>query len=145
MKKISFDVEKVRPIITKSSKGDQPKWFYKNQWYKRDSLGYEGLSEVVISRLLDRKNINNILKYYPINILYDGKERAGCYSENFLDEKEELITLERFHLSYTGIGLGEKLEQIKTTEERIKYTVDFIEKNTGLTYFHEWMTSIIYL
>ena len=143
MENIIFDVEKNKPIITKSSKGDQPKWLYEGKWYKMDSLGYEGLSEIIISRLLLSIDASNILEYSPVNIIYNGEERSGCYSNNFLKENEELITLERLHLSYQGLGLSEKIESLKTTEDRIKYTVDFVENITGLNTFHKWLTSII--
>ena len=34
-----------------SSKGNQLKWENEDTWYKADYMGYEGLSEYVISRL----------------------------------------------------------------------------------------------
>ena len=34
-----------------TSKGDQPKWQRKGKWYRADYMGYEALSEVLISRL----------------------------------------------------------------------------------------------
>ncbi len=33
-----------------SSKGNQSKWFSDGNWYKADGLGYEALSEVLVSR-----------------------------------------------------------------------------------------------
>ena len=35
-----------------SSKGNQNKWCKNGKWYKVDGLGYEALSEVVVSHLL---------------------------------------------------------------------------------------------
>ena len=34
-----------------TSKGDQPKWKQSGNWYKADHMGYEALSEIIVSRL----------------------------------------------------------------------------------------------
>lgn len=44
-------------IAETSSKGNQEKWKNGGRWYKLDQFGYEGLSETVISRLLEHSNI----------------------------------------------------------------------------------------
>ena len=46
-------------IAETSSKGNQEKWFNpdENKWYKLDRFGYEALSESLISRLLEKSNI----------------------------------------------------------------------------------------
>ena len=33
-----------------TSKGDQPKWKQSGNWYKADHMGYEALSEIIVSR-----------------------------------------------------------------------------------------------
>ena len=38
-----------------TSKGDQLKWKIGNIWYKSDYMGYEGLSETLVSHLLQKK------------------------------------------------------------------------------------------
>ena len=43
-------------------------------------MGYEGLCEVVISKLLEKSNIENYVPYFPVRITFDGKEMNGCYS-----------------------------------------------------------------
>lgn len=37
-----------------TSKGDQLKWKIGNIWYKSDYMGYEGLSETLVSHLLQK-------------------------------------------------------------------------------------------
>ncbi|MCH5184564.1 MAG: hypothetical protein J1F64_00420 [Oscillospiraceae bacterium] len=46
-------------ITETSSKGNQEKWFDAdtNKWYKLDQFGYEALSETLISKLLEKSNI----------------------------------------------------------------------------------------
>ncbi len=41
-----------------SSKGNQNKWCENGKWYKVDGLGYEALSEVVVSHLLKKSTEN---------------------------------------------------------------------------------------
>ena len=41
----------------KSSKGNQFKWYKNGYWYKADQNGYEGLSEYVVSKLLEKSNL----------------------------------------------------------------------------------------
>ena len=42
-----------------TSKGILPKWCINNFWYKLDMLGYESLSEYVVSQMLINSNIKN--------------------------------------------------------------------------------------
>ena len=39
------------PINNHTSKGNQPKWHIGDNWYKADHMGYEALSEYVVSYL----------------------------------------------------------------------------------------------
>ena len=80
-----------------SSKGNQLKWLVRNNWYKADHMGYEGLCEVVVSKLLEKSNIENFVAYSPVRIAFDNREMNGCYSKNFRNKNESMVTLE--HLS----------------------------------------------
>ena len=40
-----------------TSKGDQLKWKIDDRWYKADYMGYEGLVEYVVSRLLEKSSL----------------------------------------------------------------------------------------
>ena len=51
MERIDLDAVIREPDQGYTSKGDQPKWQWKGKWYKADYMGYEALSEVLISRL----------------------------------------------------------------------------------------------
>ena len=66
-------------VITEghSSKGNQPKWFLDQKWYKADHMGYEGLAEVLVSRLLCQSNAIDYIRYEPALITYDGKTVAA--------------------------------------------------------------------
>lgn len=76
-----------------SPKGNQAKFYdsITDGWYKADYLGYEGLSEYVVSELLKRSEIKNPCFQF---VLYDicsfkigNKQLTGCYSRNFIDNR----------------------------------------------------------
>lgn len=128
---------------TTSSKGNQRKWSLDGWWYKADSLGYEGLAEVVVSRILSHSNLEGITEYEPGMILYNGKRYRGCRSRNFIRESERLITLERLHRIYTGAGLAGKLAKIRDVGERVEYATAFVKKTAHLELFGAYLTKIL--
>lgn len=142
MKIINVDDQLKIENLNHSSKGDQPKWLIKNQYYKADHMGYESLSEYLVSELLKRSNITNFVEYTPVTIKYNGKELIGCESKNFLKKGEELFTFERLHRAYTGKELYKTVWQMNDVKDRIVYTIDFIEKVTDLKNVGEYLTAI---
>lgn len=118
-----------------TSKGDQPKWQVGKTWYKADHMGYEALAEVVVSRMLEKSNLSNFVRYEPVRIELQDRTLPGCASENFRRKNETLIPLERLHRAYTGRGLSEAIGKLSGPEESIRYTVDFVERVTGLADF----------
>lgn len=142
MKIITVDDRMKIENLNHSSKGDQPKWLIKNQYYKADHMGYESLSEYLVSELLKSSNITNFVEYTPVTIKYNGKELIGCESKNFLKKGEELFTFERLHRAYTGKELYKTVWQMNDVKDRIVYTIDFIEKVTDLKNVGEYLTAI---
>lgn len=142
MKIITVDDQMKIENLNHSSKGDQPKWLIKNQYYKADHMGYESLSEYLVSELLKNSNITNFVEYTPVTIKYNGKELIGCESKNFLKKGEELFTFERLHRAYTGKELYKTVWQMNDVKDRIVYTIDFIEKVTDLKNVGEYLTAI---
>lgn len=126
-----------------SSKGNQMKWQDDSTWYKADYMGYEGLSETVVSRLLQFSNMDNYVIYEPVRIVYEEKEMAGCKSTNFLGEREELITLEKLFRQHTGMSLAKELAYFSDIKKRIAYTVDHVENYTGLADFGVYLTKML--
>ena len=133
------------PIQGHTSKGDQPKWQLDGKWYKADHMGYEALAEVLISQLLKQSNVPDFVEYKPVLIQYQGKEIPGCVSKNFRRKDEMLVPFERLHRAYKGQGLAAALGRINEPQERIRYTVDFIEQTTGLTGVGEYLTFLLEL
>lgn len=143
MEKIQLSENEIIESANHSSKGNQPKWFVDGIWYKADHMGYEGLAEVVVSNLLEKTNITNFVKYYPIKIEYGYHNRNGCYSRNFLKKEYELVPLERLHRLYRNVGLAKKLQEFDDVKTRIQYTVDFVECVTNINDFGKYLTAML--
>lgn len=126
-----------------SSKGNQLKWKQDNWWYKVDAFGYESLSEVMTSKLLQKSNLSEFVIYEPVQILYEGNLKRGCCSRNFKKENYELISLEHLCRNATGFGLAKTLSRIADIKERILYTIEMVNTVTGLTDFDMYLLKIL--
>ena len=65
MERINLD-SVIRVPANHTSKGDQPKWEVNGKWYKADHLGYESLSEVLVSRLLEQEKARKEVRYVKV-------------------------------------------------------------------------------
>lgn len=145
MDKMVLTEENRIPTQGHTSKGDQPKWQADGKWYKADHMGYEGLSEVVISRLLEKSNVSDFVSYSPILIQSDEQSWNGCVSQNFQQSNEMLIPFERLHRAYKGVGLSATLGKMPDAISRIRYTIDFVEETTGLRDVGPYLTMLLEL
>lgn len=143
MDKIEISKEYVKTGSEHSSRGNQLKWKQDGYWYKADRLGFESLSEAVVSRLLKHANVEEIVDYEPVMIDYKGIEYRGCRSLEFKKEKEELVSVERLAKKYTSFGLAKEFERIPDLEQRILYTVELVENVTGLENFGAYLTKML--
>ena len=142
MQTIDLTNIKKEKIENHTSKGNQPKWHLGNKWYKADHMGYEALAEYIISELLKKSNVKNFVSYELVEINYDNKDLVGCVSENFKEDYEMLIPLEKLHRQYFGLGLADAI--IKgSVNEKIAYTVKFIEDITGLKNVGEYFSVLL--
>ena len=145
MERIKIDGTPTRVSISHQSKGNQWKWAQNGKWYKVDCFGYEGLAEVVVSEFLKSSNLSKdgYVVYKPCIIEYKGREHFGCVSDDFLQDGEELITLEKYYKSYTSFSLAKVLGNISEVKERELHTVEFFERVAGIEDFGVELTKII--
>ena len=144
MKQMNLDAYSPLHKTGHTSKGDQRKWKIDQWWYKADYMGYEGLAEVLISRLLMKSSLQQpFVQYEPIQIEYHGKKICGCSSRDFLQEDETLIPLEKLYRQYTGESLVAKISEFSEVTDRIKYLVDEVERITGLEGFGNYLTAML--
>ncbi|MFI3202077.1 MAG: hypothetical protein R3Y54_11260 [Eubacteriales bacterium] len=125
-----------------SSKGNQFKWMEGNIWYKIDGLGYESLAEIMVSRLLEKSNVEKVVIYDYIQYERNQIMENGCVSKHFLQENEELITVERLVLQTTGQSMATLLVG-KSVKEKIRLLVDMVEDVTGITDFGAYITLLL--
>lgn len=134
-------------VAETSSKGNQEKWFDKetNKWYKLDQFGYEALAETIVSKLLEKSNINKetpfrFAKYEMEKLNVHGRERTGCSSDNFLKAGESIVTLSHLFSRYFGESLKTILEKLSSDKKRIRYIAESTSIITGLKKFPEYLT-----
>ena len=128
----------------RSSKGNQLKWESGGIWFKADYLGYEGLSEFVISSLLEKSSLEEAeyVKYGLETIRYKNNIFTGCRSRDFA-EGYMTITLERLFKTLYGKGLNEGIYSIGDHTERLKFLVDQVERTTGIQGFGLYMSKML--
>lgn len=145
---MAINIDRLQKIegtaIRTSSKGNQNKWFDKGIWYKEDSLGYEALAEIVVSRLLKKTNAGPFVCYKYENLVRNEKIFHGCSSENFLQpEDDKIVSIERLFQSFRGISAAKFIVQFENTEDRIRYIVENTEQITGLAHFGNYLRKIL--
>lgn len=133
-------------IAETSSKGNQEKWFDRdtNKWYKLDQFGYEALSETLISKLLEKSNIESetpfcFVRYQMERLNVHRRDRTGCSSENFLKSGQSVITLNHLLSRMLGSPLKEKLISMPSDKKRIEYLANATREYTGLEQFSQYL------
>lgn len=134
-------------IAETSSKGNQEKWFDKESgcWYKLDQFGYEALSEVLISHLLEKSNIETetpftFVRYDIDKATVHGRERVCCKSKSFLRKGQSIITLNKLLSNELGYPLKRALSRQKSDIKRLEFLADKTAQITGLDSFHSYLT-----
>lgn len=139
-----FD-KNIRQENRQSSKGNQLKGCVDHIWYKTDFMGYEGLVEYVISRLLEKSTLtkDEFVLYETEEICYRKQRFPGCKSGDFLPEGWQLITLERLFHSHYNESFYMNIYRIADHTERLKYLVDCVKIITGLDRFGKYMSKLM--
>ncbi|MBQ9530521.1 MAG: hypothetical protein IJR70_00465 [Eubacterium sp.] len=142
MKTKLFSNEK---IAETSSKGNQEKWLDNGIWYKVDQFGYEALTEVLTSEMLNKSNIESetpfsFVRYKMEKVSVHGVERTACISKNFLKKDASIITLSTLLSKNLNKPLKTKLEGFSSDKKRLQYLVETTKDLTGLKDFDEYLT-----
>jgi len=126
----------IRDDGRQSSKGNQLKWETDGIWYKADYMGYEGLSEYVVSELLKLSTLRDeeFVSYSTEQIHYKLNDYTGCKSPDY-SGSWQTITLERLFKKLYGRSLNRDIYSIEDTEDRLKYLTEQVERVTGIKDF----------
>lgn len=126
-----------------SSKGNQLKWVEEQYWYKADNLGYEALSEYVISQLLGKTTVLKYAEYELEKMIYEGNTFMGCKSKSFMEPGDTIITLSKLFQSYKNENISVKCAHMENVKDRIAYVVDTVVEITGLVDFGKYLTMLL--
>ena len=139
MKDYALDA-KALVMVQGSSKGTQPKYFKDGYWYKANLEGYEGLSEYLVSLVLQCSNVKEYVIYEKCSI--NGKN--GCRSRTFLSETESFISFERLYAVYEGGHLLDRVRAFSEVAERIRFVKEFVKDTVGID-CSEYLSQILAL
>ena len=132
-------------IAETSSKGNQEKWLEDGKWYKLDQFGYEALAETFTSLLLEHSNIEKdtpfcFTRYHMDRLFVHGRERTGCYSNNFLQDSASIVTISHLFKQYLGHSITDALVRLPSDKKRMRYLAEATSDITGLRDFPQYLT-----
>lgn len=115
-------------MVQGSSKGTQPKYYDGGYWYKVNNIGYEGLAECLISKVLECSNVSDFVQYEECSV----NGRSGCRSKSFTETGESFLSFQRIYEIYEGGNLTDQIRTIHTIPDRIAFTVGFVKEYTDV-------------
>lgn len=128
-----------------SSKGNQLKWNQDGYWFKADYTGYEGLTEYVVSRLLEQSDLHTgeYVLYDTEEIHYNNKTYSGCKSKDFLNQGGQLITLERLYKKQFGSSFYQEMFHLPDVKERAVFLEETVQELTGIEGFGIYLSKML--
>lgn len=79
--------------------------------------------------MLEHSDCTNFVKYRRCVV----NNKKGCYSLNFLNDNEQLITFEKnLYYMNTGLSLTSKIMRLNEVSDRIAFTKEAIQQYTDL-------------
>lgn len=127
-----------------SSKGNQNKWCIDGMWYKEDGLGYEALAEVFISKLLEKTNLGEFVRYDYEPLERSGTVLHGCRSRDFMTARDDkIISVERLFQIYQAESAAKAILKFAEIKDRIQFVAEKVELFTGLKDFGIYLKKII--
>lgn len=127
-----------------SSKGNQLKFEGNHFWYKADYLGYEGLAEYTVAKLLRFSTLDSAeyADYELEQITYNGQVFNACRSADFTDGWQ-LITLERLLKQVYGQGLNQIVYAVPDHTERLRTLTGLVGRVTGIESFGVYIAKLM--
>lgn len=122
------------------SKGNQTKFISEGYFYKEDMMGYESISEVLVSELLSYTSGVSFIDYLLEEVHYEGKIMYCCKSKVYTSEGESFVSLYRLLQIFNGV------EGLKRTKgrESVDYVIDFVKRTVNLD-IHKYLSQMIIL
>lgn len=77
--------------------------------------------------------------------MFDGRAWNGCYSKNFKQKNESIITLEHLSKQWLANSFAKELTKYTEVKDKIQHTVEFIEKVTDLKNIGAYIATMLEL
>ena len=111
---MEFRLSSKNAMPYRASAGKLMKWYHEGKFIKTSSINnndikprfmYESYSEIIVSALCKDLGIRNCVQYKPCKIIIDDTVTTiGCYSESFIKESEEYLSIGQL-MEYGAIQL----------------------------------------
>lgn len=138
-----FEQEQIT-IDRQSSKGNQLKWKRGSTWYKADYAGYEGLSEYVVSRLLERSSLDpGEYALYSLEKIQYKTNTFNAVSSADISGGKQMITLERLFSNMYGTSLTKMIYGIHDHKKRFVTMIEQVKNLTGLDDFGVYLSKML--
>lgn len=121
-----MDIQSINGAI---SKGNQPKFIKADRFYKVDAMGYESISEVLVSEFLRYCEDVEYIDYFLEQVEYRGEVVDCCKSKIYTKEGESFISLYRLLNSFSEFD--EAIKKYKGMDF-VNYVVDRVKEITSL-------------
>lgn len=136
LQKLSLISKQPENYSVTTSKGNQLKYlnYDTNEYIKSDLYGYEGLSEVICSRLLEISTCDNFVVYreYAANC---------CASANFLEKSEKAISIYRL-FQHNGIDIEKEMKNL-SIKDKIVHLTNLVEDLTDISGYLNYLASVL--
>lgn len=118
----------IKTINGATSKGNQPKFIKEGYFYKEDMMGYESISEALVSEFLSYVKGVEFIDYYLEVVNRKGIDAYCCKSKIYTYEDESFISVYRLLSQYDKIKGLSKLNG----KDAVSYVIDSVYEITGL-------------
>lgn len=119
-----------KTINGSTSKGNQPKFVKGGFLYKEDSMGYESISEALVSEFLSFVDNVDFIDYYLDIVNRHGKNVCCCKSKIYTGEDESFVSV--YKLLNNANKLNPKIFKKINGRDLVDYVVDNIKILTGV-------------
>lgn len=124
-------------FLSSTTKGNQIKWFDDNKWIKADSMGYESISEFLVTMLEKYIADFDYVPYYLCRIEESDNEKVtlydGCFSEHFLESDEYIVPIYRILEQYFSVQGGISRLNKYVGKELVYKITDICSEVTGIS------------
>lgn len=131
-----------------SSDGCSPKYTNNRIWIKVDSLGYEALAEVIVSRAVSALGFDCI-EYHPCFFVIGDYAYSACSSASFMQSGLQEVTLGHELCRLTGFAnlyaLMQHINGMSSVKDRINFVVYSLKSCIDPDVFMRYLAGLLWI